>query len=98
MIPKDTFSYLMATAAILDIKSHPNGKQCNLWIVVMCLCEISELSRGRYRWEKTNITFYLVTYGTQHCMRNGTQHCMRNGTQHSMGNAKATIESNTQNF
>ena len=39
MIPKNTFSYLMATAAILDIKSHPNRQQCNLWTVMMCLCE-----------------------------------------------------------
>ena len=29
----------MATAAILDIKSHPNRQQCNLWTVMMCLCE-----------------------------------------------------------
>ena len=39
MIPQNTFSYLMATAAILDIKSHPNRQQCNLWIVMLCLCE-----------------------------------------------------------
>ena len=29
----------MATAAILDIKSHPNRQECNLWTVMMCLCE-----------------------------------------------------------
>ena len=39
MIPKNTISYLMATAAILDIKSHPIRQQCNLWTVMMCLCE-----------------------------------------------------------
>ena len=39
MISKNTFSYLMAMAAILDIKSHPNRQQCNLWTVMMCLCE-----------------------------------------------------------
>ena len=39
MIPTNTFSYLMATVAILDIKSHPNMQQCNLWTVMMCLCE-----------------------------------------------------------
>ena len=31
--------YLSATAAILDIKSYPNRQQCNLWTVMMCLCE-----------------------------------------------------------
>ena len=39
MIPKNTFSYLMATAAIMDIQSHPKRQQCNLWTVTMCLCE-----------------------------------------------------------
>ena len=39
MIPKNTYSYLMATAAILDIKSQRNRQLCNLWTVVMCLCE-----------------------------------------------------------
>ena len=33
------FSYLMAKAAILDIKSPPNRQQCNRWTVMMCLCE-----------------------------------------------------------
>ena len=53
MIPKNTFSYHSATAAILDIESYPNMQQCNLWTVMMCLCEIIKLNRGRYRWEKT---------------------------------------------
>ena len=66
MIPKNTFSYLSATAAILDIESYPNMQQCNLWTVMMCLCEIMADTDGR----KRNITFYLVTYGTHHCMRN----------------------------
>ena len=39
MIPKNTFTYLMATAAILDIQSHPNRLQCNLCTDMMCLCE-----------------------------------------------------------
>ena len=43
MVPKNTFLYLMATAAILDIKSHPNRKQCNLWTVMMCLCENNQI-------------------------------------------------------
>ena len=43
MIPKNTFSYLSATAAILDIKSYPNMQQCNLWTVMMCLCENNQI-------------------------------------------------------
>ena len=43
MIPKNTFSYLSATAAILDIKSYPNRQQCNLWTVMMCLCENNQI-------------------------------------------------------
>ena len=43
MIPKNTFSYLSSTAAILDIKSYPNKQQCNLWTVMMCLCENNQI-------------------------------------------------------
>ena len=43
MIPKNMFSYLSATAAILDIKSYPNRQQCNLWTVMMCLCENNQI-------------------------------------------------------
>ena len=43
MIPKNTFSYLSATAAILDIKSYPNRQQCNLWIVMVRLCENNQI-------------------------------------------------------
>ena len=45
MIPQNTFSYLMAAAAILDIihVSHQNRKQCNLWTVMMCLCENNQI-------------------------------------------------------
>ena len=39
MIPKNTFSYLMATKAILDIKYHPKRQQRNLWTVMMGLYE-----------------------------------------------------------
>ena len=56
MILKNTFSYLMATAAIFDIKSHPNRQQCYLWTVMMCLCEnnrIESLHIHLYGWEKT---------------------------------------------
>ena len=58
----------MATAAILDIKSHQNRQQCNLWTVMMCLCENNRIESWYVQMaEKRNIT--LVTYGTQHCMR-----------------------------
>ena len=43
MIPKNTFSYLSATAAILAIKSYPNRQQCILWAVMMCLCENNQI-------------------------------------------------------
>ena len=43
MVPQNTFSYLMAMAAILDIKSFPNRQQCNLWTVMMCLCENNQI-------------------------------------------------------
>ena len=43
MIPKNTFSYLSATTAISDIKSYPNRQQCNLWTVMMCLCESHQI-------------------------------------------------------
>ena len=39
MIPENTFSYLSTTAAILDIEYYQNMQQCNLWTVMMCLCE-----------------------------------------------------------
>ena len=43
MIPQNTFSYLSATAAILDIKSYQNRQQCDLWTVMMCLCENNQI-------------------------------------------------------
>ena len=43
MIPKNTFSYLSATAAILDIKFYPHRQQCNLVTVIMCLCENNQI-------------------------------------------------------
>ena len=39
MIPENTFSHLMAKAAILEIKYHPNRQLCNFWTVMMCLSE-----------------------------------------------------------
>ena len=43
MNPKITFSYLSATAAVLDILSYPNRQQCYLWTVMMCLCENNQI-------------------------------------------------------
>ena len=43
MIPKNRFSYLSATAAILDIESYQNRQQFNLWTVMMCLCENNQI-------------------------------------------------------
>ena len=43
MIPKNTFSYFSATAAILDIESYPNRQQCNLLTVMMFLCEYNQI-------------------------------------------------------
>ena len=70
MIPKNTFSYLSATAAILDIESYPNMQQCNLWTVMMRLCEINQIKSWQIQMGENETTFYLVTYGTHHCMRN----------------------------
>ena len=89
MIPKNTFSYLMVTAAILDIKSHPNRQQCNLWTVMMCLCENNRIESWQIQKgenETLHFTIYLVTYGTQHCMRNAKKQQF------------FEIETNTQNF
>ena len=43
MIPKNTVSYRMATAAILDIKSPQNRQQYNHWTVMMYLCENNQI-------------------------------------------------------
>ena len=43
MISKNMFSYLSATAAILNIGSYPNRQQFNLWTVMMCLCEYNQI-------------------------------------------------------
>ena len=43
MLLKNTFSYLSATAAILDIKSYPNRQQHNLSTVMMFLCENNQI-------------------------------------------------------
>ena len=58
MIPQNTFSYLMAMAAILDIKSHPIRQQCNLWTVMMCLCENNRIGSWKIQMgEKETLRF-----------------------------------------
>ena len=48
------FSYIMATAAILDIKSHPNRQQCYLWRDMMCLCENNQFESCQIQMGETN--------------------------------------------
>ena len=57
MIPQNTFSYLMA--AILDIKSHPNRKQCNLWTVMMCLCENNRIESRQIQIEENETLRFI---------------------------------------
>ena len=37
------FPYLIETAAISGIKYYQHRQQCNLWTVMMCLCENNQL-------------------------------------------------------
>ena len=37
------FSYLSATASILDIESYSNRQQCDLWTVMMGLCKNNQI-------------------------------------------------------
>ena len=59
MIPQDTFPYLMAMAALLDIKSHPIRQQCNLWTVMICLCENIRIESWQIQM-KENATLGMV--------------------------------------
>ena len=67
MISKNTFSCLMATAAILDIKSHPNRQQCNLWTVMMSLCENNQIESWQIQMGK-NETLRFIRLHTVHNM------------------------------
>ena len=61
MIPQNTVSYLMATAALLDIKSHPNRQQCNLWTVTMCLCENNRIESWQIQMGENETLHILKT-------------------------------------
>ena len=86
MVPKNTFSYLMATAAILDIKSHPNRQQCNLWTVMMCLCENNQIETWQIQ-VGGNETLRFIWLNMVHNI------CLRMLKQQSF-----EIETDTQNF
>ena len=86
MIPKNAFSYLMATAAILDIKSHRNRQQCNLWTVIMCLCENNRIESWKIQMGE-NETLHFIWL---HMARNIACVMLK---QHFF-----EIETNTQNF
>ena len=62
MIPKNTFSYLMATAAILNIKSHPNRQQCNFWAVMMCLCENNRIEPWQIQMGENETLRFIWLY------------------------------------
>ena len=86
MIPKNTFSYLMATAAILDIKSHPNRQQCDLWTVMMCLCE------------NNRIESWQMQIGENETLRFIWLHMVHNIACVMLKHQFFEIETNTQNF
>ena len=86
MIPKNTFSYLMATAAILDIQSHPNRLQCNLWTDMMCLCE------------NNRIESYQIQIGENETLRFVWLQVVHNIACVMLKQQFFEIETNTQNF
>ena len=62
MLPKNMFSYLIATAAILNIKSHPNRPQYNIWSVMMCLFENNRIeSRQIQMGESETLRFIWLS-------------------------------------
>ena len=86
MIPKNTFSYLMATVAILDIKSHTNRQQCNLWTVMMCLRE------------NNRIESWQIQMGENETLRFLLLHMVHNTACVMLKQQFFEIETNTQNF
>ena len=86
MIPLNTFSYLSATAAILDIESYPNRQQCNFGTVMVCLCEYNQIkSRQIQMGENETLRFiWLHMVHTIECVMLKQQFF--------------EIETNTQNF
>ena len=86
MIPKNTFSYLMATAAILDIKLYPDRQQCNLWTVMMCLCE------------NNRIESWQMQLGENETLRFNWLHMVHNIACVMLKQQFFEIETNTQNI
>ena len=86
MIPKNTFSYLSATAAILDIEFYPNMQQCNLWTVMTCLCEINQIESWQIQMGE-NETLRFIWLHMVHIIA-----CVM------LKQRSFEIETNTQNF
>ena len=86
MISKNTFSYLSATAAILDIESYPNRQQYNLWTVMMCLCEYNQIESWQIQMGE-NETLRFIWLHMVHAIE-----CVMLKQQF------FEIETNTQNF
>ena len=76
----------MATAAILNIKSHPNWQQCNLWTVIMCLCE------------NNRIESWQIQMGENDTLRFIWLHMVLNITCVMLKQQFFETETNTQNF
>ena len=88
MIPKNTFSYLMVTAAILDIKSQPNRQQYNLWTVMMYLCENNRIELWQIQMgENETLRFIWL-----HMVHKKKIACVM------LKQQSLEIETNTQNF
>ena len=76
----------MATAAILDIKSYPNRQQCNLWTVIMCLCE------------NNRIESWQIQMGENETLRFIWLHMVHDIACVMLKQQFFEIETNTQNF
>ena len=76
----------MATAAILDIKSHPNRQQCNLWTVMMCLCENNRNESWQIQMGENETLHFLLL------------HMVHNIACVMLNQQFFEIETNTQNF
>ena len=86
MILKNTLSYLSATAAILDIKSYPNRQQCNLWTVMVCLCENNQIESWQIQMGENEILRFIWLHLVQSIA------CVM------LKQQLIEIETNTQNF
>ena len=86
MILKNTFSYVSATEAILDIKSYPNRQQCNFWTVLMCFCENNQIES----WQ--------IQMGENETLRFNWLHMAHTIACVMLKQQFFVIETNTQNF